>query len=173
MKNGWHIERCASQRTNWLIMITMQQYDLIRHLNEILKGVFLIFAHIAQTQTNHTDGPMQYARKNERKKVIVLCLRIVFASRTFGPFFRSERRQRRRRKEPNEMNAHQIDGPSSKIFIKINEIQWTYVLVYRLLNSFFDFWNLVIFSVSFIMCFLWREGICWPDFTDMRKKIVY
>ena len=98
-------------------MITMQQYDLIRHLNEILKGVFLIFAHIAQTQMNHTDGPMQDARKNERKKVIVLCLRIVFASRTFSPFLRSQRRRQRRRrwrKEPNEMNTHKIDGHPAK-----------------------------------------------------------
>lgn len=77
-----HRAMCVSHKTHWVIMITMQQYDLIRHLNKILKGVFFDFFFRTAEETTQT----QNNERKKKQKVIVLCLRIVFASHTFSPF---------------------------------------------------------------------------------------
>lgn len=139
--DAWHIEWCAAQQTHWLIMITMQQYDLIRHLNEILKGVLLTFARIAQTQLNHTDGPMPRREKEWKKKsncfvfTHCFCLAHVQPIPQIGTATTTTSTEKGAKW--THTHTHEIDGPSSEIFIKINEIQWMYFLVYRFAQQLF------------------------------------
>lgn len=86
-----------------LIMITMQQYDLIRHLNKILKRTvfFFIFCSLnLQCMRTHSVWNTQ------RKIIIVLCLRIVFLVReyirTFGRRKEPKQKKKRERKKSNE-----------------------------------------------------------------------
>lgn len=73
MKNGHR----ALHSVN-VIMITMQQNDLIHHLNKIFKGVFLRTTVTWNTQTG-TWLHLILIDLRIAKKLIVLCLRIVFS----------------------------------------------------------------------------------------------
>lgn len=101
------ITRCSVIYTYRLVMINMQQYDLIQHFIQNIKWslIFrLILVHslcarvcarvcVCAKSTEHTEmyerlNRLSFCSTTKQKIIIVLCLRIVFALRTYSPFLR-------------------------------------------------------------------------------------